>query len=133
MKRMFEKSWGAELVEGGTRFRLWAPAQERPLLRSDGTDHPMEAVGDGWFEVTVEGLGAGASYAFALDNGQVVPDPASRAQAGDVHGPSRVIDPTAFDWSPWSGRDWEEAVILEVHIGTFTPQGTFRAAIEKLP
>ncbi|MFU8862341.1 MAG: malto-oligosyltrehalose trehalohydrolase [Rhodobacterales bacterium] len=133
MKRMFEKSWGAELVEGGTRFGLWAPAQERPLLRSDGTDHPMEAVGDGWFEVTVEGLGAGASYAFALDNGQVVPDPASRAQAGDVHGPSRVIDPTAFDWSPWSGRDWEEAVILEVHIGTFTTEGTFRAAIEKLP
>lgn len=133
MKRMLEKSWGAELVEGGTRFRLWAPAQKRPVLRSDGTDHPMNPAGDGWFEVTVEGLGAGASYAFALDSGQVVPDPASRAQVGDVHGPSRVIDPQAFDWSPWDGRDWEEAVILEVHIGTFTSEGTFRAAIEKLP
>ncbi|MDX5400886.1 MAG: malto-oligosyltrehalose trehalohydrolase, partial [Rhodobacterales bacterium] len=133
MKRVFTKSWGAEIVEGGTRFRLWAPAQDRLYLRCDGTDHPMKAAADGWFDVTLPGVGAGCEYGFVLDSGQVIPDPAARAQVGDVHGPSRVIDPGGFDWTPWRGRDWEEAVILEVHIGTFTPEGTFRAAIEKLP
>ena len=133
MKRAFQKSWGAEMVEGGTRFRLWAPAQDRLALRCDGADHPMEPDGSGWFEVSLPGVGAGQEYGFVLDSGQVVPDPAARAQAGDVHGLSRVVDPKAFDWSPWTGRAWEEAVILEVHIGTFTPEGTFRAAIERLP
>lgn len=133
MKRMFRKTWGAELVPGGSCFRLWAPGQERLALRCDGADHPMEVAGGGWFELTLPIVGAGAAYAFVLENGQVVPDPAARAQVGDVHGPSRVIDPTAFDWTPWPGRPWEEAVIMEVHIGTFTSQGTFRAAIDKLP
>lgn len=133
MKRAFHKSWGAEIVEGGTRFRLWAPAQDRLALRCGGTDHPMNPDGSGWFEATLPGVGDGHDYGFALDSGQVVPDPAARAQAGDVHGLSRVVDPKAFDWSPWTGRAWEEAVILEVHIGTFTPEGTFRAAIERLP
>ncbi|WP_333828840.1 malto-oligosyltrehalose trehalohydrolase [Pararhodobacter sp.] len=133
MKRMFRKSWGAEPGEGGTRFRLWAPGQKRLTLRCDGNDHPMTPTDGGWFELTLPGVGAGAAYAFMLDTGQVVPDPAARAQTGDVHGPSRVMDPGAFDWSPWAGRPWEEAVIHEVHIGTFTPEGTFRAAIEKLP
>jgi malto-oligosyltrehalose trehalohydrolase len=133
MKRAFQKSWGAEMVEGGTRFRLWAPAQDRLALRCDGADHPMEPDGSGWFEVSLPGVGAGQEYGFVLDSDQMVPDPAARAQAGDVHGLSRVVDPKAFDWSPWTGRAWEEAVILEVHIGTFTPEGTFRAAIERLP
>lgn len=133
MKRVVQKSWGAELVEGGIRFRLWAPTQQRLAVRCDGTDHPMTPVVGGWWEETVPDVGAGASYAFVLDNGQAVPDPAARAQADDVHGPSRVIDHAAFKWSPWAGRAWEEAVILEVHIGTFTTQGTFRAAIDKLP
>ena len=121
MKRGFHKSWGAEIVDGGTRFRLWAPAQDRLALRCDGTDHPMDPDGSGWFEATLPGVGDGHDYGFVLDSGQVVPDPAARAQAGDVHGLSRVVDPKAFDWSPWTGRAWEEAVILEVHIGTFTP------------
>ncbi len=133
MKRIFRKSWGAELVEGGTRFRLWAPGQDQVRLRIGAQDHPMHAEGDGWFELMVPEAGAGTNYAFVLMDGQVVPDPAARAQAGDVHGPSRVTDPCAFDWSPWEGRPWEEAVILEIHVGTFTPEGTFRAAMEKLP
>lgn len=132
MKRAFKKSWGAELVEGGTRFRLWAPGQERLMLRCQGADHRLEAVGAGWFEAVLPGVGGGDDYAFVLDSGQVVPDPAARAQAGDVHGPSRVCDPHAFTWTPWAGRAWEEAVISEVHIGTFTAEGTFRAAQDKL-
>jgi maltooligosyltrehalose trehalohydrolase len=63
-----------------------------------------------------------------------VPDPASRFQPDDVHGPSEVWDPQAYRWanSRWRGRPWREAVIYELHIGAFTPQGTFRGAIEKL-
>lgn len=133
MKRAFCKSWGAELVEGGSRFHLWAPGQESLAVRVKGRDHPMDPAGNGWFQVTLPGVGAGASYAFVLESGQMVPDPAARAQAGNVHGPSRVVYPGAFDWSPWQGRPWEEVVIYELHIGTFTPQGTFRAAIDKLP
>lgn len=133
MKRAFATSWGAELGKNGTRFRLWAPGQERLALRCNGADHPMTRSDDGWFALTLPDVGAGASYAYVLDSGQTVPDPAARAQAGDVHGPSLVTDPAAFDWSPWVGRPWAEAVIIEIHIGTFTPEGTFRAAIEKLP
>ncbi len=93
----------------------------------------MTPEGDGWFVLTVPGIGAGAQYGFVLEDGRMVPDPAARAQAGDVHGPSVVTDPRAFAWSPWQGRRWHEAVILELHVGTFTAEGTFRAAIEKLP
>ncbi|MFD1912205.1 malto-oligosyltrehalose trehalohydrolase [Halodurantibacterium flavum] len=133
MKRVFRKSWGSELTETGTRFRIWAPGEGQVKLRVSGVDHPMHAEGDGWFDLTLPGVGAGADYAYVLTNGMVVPDPASRAQKGDVHGPSLVTDPQAFDWSPWDGRPWEEAVIMEIHIGTFTTKGTFRSAIEKLP
>jgi malto-oligosyltrehalose trehalohydrolase len=67
-------------------------------------------------------------------NGLLVPDPASRFQPDDVHGPSELIDPHGFKWrSEWSNRPWEDAVIYELHIGSFTPEGTFLAAIEKLP
>ena len=77
----------------------------------------------------------GTEYQFVLQDGMAVPDPASRAQKGDVNGPSVVIDPGRYQpINPdWAGRPWEETVIYELHIGTFTPQGTFRAAIDKLP
>ena len=133
MKRAFHKSWGAELTETGARFRLWAPGEDRLALRHGGQDHAMEAEGEGWFTLDLPGAKAGDDYAFVLPDGRTVPDPAARAQAGDVHGPSRLIDPRAFDWSDWQGRPWEEAVISEIHIGTFTKAGTFRAAIERLP
>ncbi|MDF1707672.1 MAG: malto-oligosyltrehalose trehalohydrolase [Paracoccaceae bacterium] len=133
MKRAFAKSWGADYSAHGTRFRLWAPAHPHLTLRCDGVDHPMDRESDGWFTLTLHGVAAGTSYSFVLPDGQHVPDPAARAQTGDVHALSRLIDPQTFDWSPWSARPWEEAVILELHIGTFTPEGTFRAAIEKLP
>ena len=64
-----------------------------------------------------------------------MPDPAARAQKAEVNGPSLVIDPDAYQWqnTSWKGRPWQESVVYELHIGTFTPEGTFRAAIEKLP
>ncbi|CAN5760708.1 malto-oligosyltrehalose trehalohydrolase [soil metagenome] len=126
-------TWGPALSGTGARFRLWAPAQDRLVLRLDGREHVMQALGEGWFEVEAEAR-PGADYAFVLADGAVVPDPAARAQAGEVTGPSRLVDPDAYRGRVgWVGRPWADAVILEAHIGTFTEGGTFRAAIEALP
>ncbi len=130
------RSWGAEYVAAGVvRFRLWATGQQHVMLRLAGADRPMNPVGDGWFELKVEGVDPGAEYRFVLSDGSTVPDPASRAQRDGVDGPSRVVDPTSFRWqhAEWRGVPWEHAVVYELHIGTFTPEGTFSAAIEKLP
>jgi maltooligosyltrehalose trehalohydrolase len=134
--RVYPKSWGAEYVTAGeVRFRLWAPGQETVTLRLSGKDAEMSRSDDGWFELLATGVAPGAEYNFVLPNGMVVPDPASRAQKADVNGPSLVIDPTSYDWQhpDWRGRAWEEAVVYEMHVGTFTPAGTFQAAIGKLP
>lgn len=134
--KSFHKSWGAEYEAAGTvRFRLWAPGQQTITLRLDGEDREMNPSGDGWFELQATHVAPGAEYNFVLADGMVVPDPASRAQKADVNGPSLVIDPTRYRWqqTAWQGRPWEESVVYEMHIGTFTPQGTFQAAIEKLP
>ncbi|RAZ87917.1 malto-oligosyltrehalose trehalohydrolase [Cereibacter johrii] len=129
---MNDWAWGPRIEDGLGRFRLWAPSQERLVLRLDGTDHPMTRSDDGWFELQVPAE-AGMDYGFVLESGQVVPDPAARAQAGDVHGLSRLVVPS-FDWRhDWTGRPWAETVVMELHIGTFTEEGTFRAAIEHLP
>jgi len=128
--------FGAALTEAGVRFRLWAPRQAAVQVALEGgATHAMTAKGDGWFEAVVPEAGPGTRYRFVLADGLAVPDPASRFQPEDVHGPSEVIDPTAFVWSDteWRGRPWEEAVIYELHVGTFTQEGTFRAAIERLP
>ena len=78
--------------------------------------------------------GPATRYSFVLADGMRVPDPAARAQIGDVHGPSRLVDPHAYAWRTrgWRGRPWEEAVIYELHIGTFTPEGTFDGVRSKL-
>ncbi len=134
--RSFSKSWGAEYLAAGTvRFRLWATGQARVTLRLAGEDHAMTPSGDGWFELLVTGVSPGAEYQFVLADGTAVPDPASRAQKADVNGPSLVIDPGRYQWrnTDWSGRRWEESVVYEMHIGTFTPEGTFQAAMAKLP
>jgi 1,4-alpha-glucan branching enzyme len=125
--RAYSRSWGAELDETGARFRLWAPGQDAVTLRLDGRDHPMAREEGGWYSTDVAGARAGAEYAFVMPDGLAVPDPAARAQAGDVHGPSLLVDPRAYRWrNDWPGRPWAEAVIMEIHIGTFTPEGTFR-------
>jgi malto-oligosyltrehalose trehalohydrolase len=135
--------FGAQLLPaGGVRFRLWAPGARRiDLARGAGPARklqPMQALDGGWFETTCADADAATRYAFRIDGAKhgdlLVPDPASRCNPDDVHGASLVTDPRAFDWQAdhWRGRPWHEAAIYELHIGTFTPQGTFAAAIERL-
>ena len=135
-----EMPFGAQLAaNGGVRFRLWAPDAERVTLLLEGTvrnaELPLARNGDeGWREAVVRQAEAGSRYRFRIDDGLAVPDPASRFQPEDVHGPSEVIDPRAFRWAcaDWRGRPWEEVVLYELHVGAFTPEGTFRAAIDRL-
>jgi malto-oligosyltrehalose trehalohydrolase len=123
-------SWGAIPAGGGAwRFRLWAPGAEAPTLRLDGRDLPMTREDDGWFGA-LEAAEEGMPYAYVLADGREVPDPAARRQARGVHGPSLLTLPRAP--VPWSGRPWEEAVVYELHVGTFTEAGTYRAAIAEL-
>ncbi len=95
----------------------------------------MQADGHGWHETTVSDAPAGTRYRYVLPDGMEVPDPASRFQPEDVAGPSEVIDPGSYAWrgEDWRGRPWSEVVLYELHVGTFTPEGTFSAAIEHLP
>jgi maltooligosyltrehalose trehalohydrolase len=133
----FERSWGAELKEDGTaRFRIWAPGQPSLSLVDVANDtlQAMKSTGDGWFELESSAFAKGAPYCFSLDDGLRVPDPAARAQAGDVHGPSLLTDPRSYRWqtSDWKGRPWSEAVIYELHTGTFSEEGTFAGIESKL-
>jgi malto-oligosyltrehalose trehalohydrolase len=93
---------------------------------------PMQAR-DGWFTLDVPEAKAGTRYQFRIDGELTIADPASRFQPDDLNGPSEVID-QAYDWrcANWKGRPWEEASFLELHVGTFTDEGTFRAAIDRL-
>ena len=131
--------FGAECLEDGrVRFRLWAPAAGRIglCLETTGSETilPMAREADGWFELVTDRAAPGTRYRYLIDGGQRVPDPASRFQPQDVHGPSEVVDPAAWNWSDaeWRGRPWEEAVIYELHVGTFTPAGTFAGVKQRL-
>jgi malto-oligosyltrehalose trehalohydrolase len=127
--------FGAELqADGKVRFRLWAPPHRQIQIELDGEARAMQPVPEGWHELVTDRARAGTRYRFVLPDGLRVPDPASRYQPEDVHGPSEVVDPGAYLWrdAGWRGRPWEEAVVYELHIGAFTPEGTFRAVIGKL-
>ena len=133
---MTEGAWGAQSVAPReVRFRVWAPGQQALAVRVGDRDLPMTRDGEGWFEKVVRDVAPGAQYSFVTSDGLAVPDPASRAQAGDVHGASLIVDPGQYQWQDtgWKGRPWHEAVLYELHVGTFTPEGTFRAAAERLP
>ncbi|MGE5318698.1 MAG: malto-oligosyltrehalose trehalohydrolase [Hyphomicrobiaceae bacterium] len=135
MTRRHDMPFGAQITAQGVRFRLWAPGRDEVgLCLDDASPLPMARSGDGWFERVVAEAGAGTRYGFALDDGLRVPDPASRFNPDDVHGASEVIDPAAFHWQDanWRGRRWEEAVVYELHVGTFSPQGTFAGVLERL-
>lgn len=123
--------WGPELTPRGVTFHLWAPDRDAVALEVEGRDAvPMARGEDGWFTADAP-VGAGARYRFRLDDGLAVPDPASRAQAGGVHGWSVVVDPAAYRWRvDWAGRPWEEMVIEEVHAGVL---GGFAGVAERLP
>jgi malto-oligosyltrehalose trehalohydrolase len=127
--------FGAQLRDDGVAFRLWAPSRERASVIVDGSEHALEPRAAGWFERTVRGARAGSRYAFAFAGFDVhVPDPASRYQPEGVHAPSEVVDPCAYAWrqTAWLGRPWHETVLYELHVGTFTPEGTYAGAAERL-
>ena len=138
MKRRHSMPFGGEVRgDGSVRFRLWAPQAHRVevWLENASMDRlPLNKLQQGWFELITDQAAAGTLYRFQIDGDIKVPDPASRFQPRDVHGPSEVVNPEAFDWqdSQWRGIPWEEAVIYELHIGAFTPQGTFHALEEKV-
>jgi maltooligosyltrehalose trehalohydrolase len=127
----------ALLAEGRTRFRLWAPAAREvglELATAFGrASLPMLPIDGGWHELTCAAP-PGSRYAFRVSESMAVPDPASRFNPEDVHAASMVIDPLAYEWreSGWRGRPWEEAVIYELHVGTFTATGTFAGVAERL-
>jgi maltooligosyltrehalose trehalohydrolase len=137
---MNAQHFGPELTPDGVRFRLWAPAAKRvdllldkPHARSRDA-HSLTRDAAGWYVAEIPGVHAGARYKFRIDDEIDVPDPASAFQPDDVSGPSEVIDHAAFKWraTEWRGRPWHEAIIIEAHVGTFTPEGTYRAMIDKL-
>lgn len=137
----FEPSWGARYAEGGSTFRIWAPsAKQIDLAIAEGDSdkptrfEPMEQVEGGWWSVSSAVPQPGTGYGFRIDGGKVLPDPAARAQVQDVHWLSRLVDPNAHQWRTpdWRGRPWHECVFYELHVGTFTEEGTFEAAIGKL-
>lgn len=124
---------GPVAQDGKITFNLWAPAADSVQLILDGRYIQMQAMPDGWFSVTSSDAARGSRYRFEVDRAYRVPDPASHFQPDDVAGPSEVID-HAFDWkcATWKGRPWHEAVIYELHIGSFSAEGTFRGAIAHL-
>jgi maltooligosyltrehalose trehalohydrolase len=130
---MNEQQFGARLTSDGASFRLWAPMARRVDLLLE-KPHAMRRGEDGWFSADVPGVRAGAHYKFRIDDEIDIPDPASAFQPHDVAGPSEVIDHSSYSWraSHWRGRPWQEAVVLEAHAGTFTPEGTYRTMIGKL-
>jgi maltooligosyltrehalose trehalohydrolase len=122
----------------GTRFRLYAPdAQEVTLeIKIPGKEDLLLAMtpgAEGVFERYAEGIGPGSRYRYRV-GGTLYPDPASRFQPEGVHGPSEVVDADAFAWrhSDWKGRPLEQMVIYELHVGTFTPEGTYEAVASRL-
>ncbi len=136
MKRRHDMPFGAEFRGGRTRFRLWAPGARTIELCLDWGDGEqllrMERGDGGWFERT-HAANAGASYRYRVDGELRVPDPASRCNPSDIHGPSAVVDPEAYDWhdGDWRGRPWEEAAIYELHVGAFSQQGRYEGVLQK--
>ncbi len=121
------------LGNGRTHFRLWAPGQKKIDLDIDGRRIPMAPRAKGWFEAEAEAA-PGAAYLYRLESGQALPDPASRGQADDVHGPSLVVDPNAYRWRhpEWRGRPWHETVLYELHPGTCGGFAGVQADLDRL-
>jgi maltooligosyltrehalose trehalohydrolase len=134
---------GSSVVEGGVEFRVWAPNAQR--IRIQWQRHPtqpgaavvpleMEQTEDGYWLLQTSAQ-PGDRYFYLVDDKQPVPDPVSRLLPEGVHGPTEIVAPEEFGWTDqgWRGLPLKDYVIYELHVGTFTPQGTFDAVIEKLP
>jgi maltooligosyltrehalose trehalohydrolase len=136
---------GAHVHPEGTVFHVWAPEVERidlvfegrvgGVLDAPGAEHEMTRGADGCHTIVVDDAPAGTLYRYRLDRRGPFPDPASRWQPHGVHGPSCVVDPSVFHWTDagWTGVPLERTVLYELHIGAFTPEGTFAAAAGRLP
>jgi maltooligosyltrehalose trehalohydrolase len=132
---------GAEVGSDGVHFRVWAPRPRRvEVVLHDGPGRsgrrvPMAPEEGGYHSAFVPGIGAGTLYRYQLDGDATLPDPASRRQPEGPHGPSEVVDPGAYSWRDdgWNGVRRDGLVLYEIHVGTFTPEGTFAAAIDRLP
>ena len=130
---------GAVLKNDGTcLFRVWAPLQKTVALRllsPSVRTLTMRPDAQGYWEVLAEGMAPGALYQYELDGGLLRPDPASRYQPKGVHGPSAIVDQAAFLWQDkgWKCLPPASMIMYELHIGTFTPEGTFDAAVQRLP
>jgi maltooligosyltrehalose trehalohydrolase len=128
------------LPEGtGVSFRVWAPGHRSvdvAIEHPTGTQHhALDPDDGGYFSGIVPGLAAGARYRYRLDGGKAFPDPASRFQPEGPHGPSEVVDPTRFAWTDatWQGLPLQGQVLYELHVGSFTHEGTWAAALRELP
>ena len=130
---------GAQYLPGthSTRFRVWSTRAEQVAVRIDGQDHPLAPLSDpqhpGIFQAVLE-VGPGTRYLFVLD-GEAVPDPYARFMPDGVHGEAEVFAFGRYEWQDtrWHGLKLEECIFYELHIGTFTPEGTYAAAQQKLP
>src|SRR5262249_19977847 len=129
---------GANIVGDSCEFRVWAPAAQSVTLRltnEHGTrDWPMQFAGNGHFALQAFAR-AGDRYFYIVDPDKPVPDPVSRLLPQGVHGPTEIVDPRSFAWTDAGWRGWalSQYVIYELHVGAFTPEGTFDAVIAKLP
>jgi maltooligosyltrehalose trehalohydrolase len=128
---------GAEILPSGeAHFRVWAPRRRAVEVALEGGGGPsLSSEGNGYFSGTVREARAGALYKFRLDGRESFPDPASRFQPEGPHGPSQVVDPAAYRWrdGDWKGVALTGQVLYELHIGTFTTEGTWGAAARELP
>ncbi|WP_198419796.1 malto-oligosyltrehalose trehalohydrolase [Geomonas edaphica] len=130
---------GAEVAPDGVHFRVWAPRCRKVSIQLEGApqvvEFPMDLEENGYHSGTCPLARAGTRYRYRLDDKESYPDPASRFQPEGPHGPSQVVDPGSFPWSDadWQGIEPEGHVIYEIHVGTFTMEGTWKAAEEQLP
>jgi maltooligosyltrehalose trehalohydrolase len=125
---------GAIVEQDGTRFRVWAPAARQIELVCDDQPHPMRPTGDGYFEALVASAVPGSLYGYRVDGGSLWPDPASRFQPDGVHGRSQVVAPDAYAWGDarWQGIQHRDLSFYELHVGTFSPEGTFEGVRQRL-
>ena len=137
MKSTVHDGFGAFPQADGTFFRVAAPGAERVevVLEPAGRTHPLEADGEGAFAGFVDGVAPGALYRYRLNGDGSFPDPASRYQPQGVHGPSQVVDAGRYAWrhEAWRGRPAKDLIFYELHVGTFTPEGSYAALARRLP
>jgi maltooligosyltrehalose trehalohydrolase len=130
---MPSRAHGPALASGGARFSVWAPRLDQLAIRVGGRQHELEREADGWWNGFVHGARVGDRYTFILPDGRALPDPASRRQPEGVHAASQLWDAGAYAWRHgFPGVPLHELVFYELHVGTFTPEGTLDAAAERL-